>query len=121
MDAGQHAGCYCQKDQEEILTAFLPKRAMGEQARIEIYGSEFCAYCTAARMLLKKKGLHFKDILVSANVEARAEMQQRSGASSVPQILINNQPIGGFDELYELEQSGDLDKLLGAPANVTGD
>ena len=47
-------------------------------------------------------------------------MQRRSGASSVPQIIINDQPIGGFDELYELEESGDLDKLLGARADVTG-
>lgn len=93
---------------------------MEKQAKIELYGSEFCAYCTAARMLLKKKGLNFTDIPIAEDAAARAEMQTRSGASSVPQIMINDRPIGGFDELYELEESGDLDKLLGAGADVAG-
>lgn len=91
---------------------------MEKQAKIEIYGNEFCAYCTAARMLLKKKGLNFTDIPITADDSARAEMQRRSGASSVPQIMINDRPIGGFDELYELEESGDLDKLLDARADA---
>ena len=93
---------------------------MVKQAKIEIYGSGPCAYCAAARMLLKKKGLDFTDIPIVDNEDARAEMQRRSGASSVPQIFINDQPIGGFDELYELEESGDLDKLLGTCADVAG-
>ena len=93
---------------------------MEKQAKIEIYGSRFCAYCTAARMLFKKKGLNFTDIPIVDDEDARAEMQQRSGASSVPQIFINDQPIGGFDELYELEESGGLDKLLGARPHVAG-
>lgn len=93
---------------------------MVKQAKIEIYGSGPCAYCAAARMLLKKKGLDFTDIPIVDNKDARAEMQRRSGASSVPQIFINDQPIGGFDELYELQESGDLDKLLGASPDVAG-
>ena len=68
----------------------------------------------------EKKGLDFTDIPIVDNEDARAEMQRRSGASSVPQIFINDQPIGGFDELYELEESGDLDKLLGTCADVAG-
>ncbi len=92
---------------------------MGNQPKIEIYGTEYCGYCTAARMLLKKKGLDYEDILVSTNAEALAEMQERSGGKSVPQVFINDQPIGGFDELYELEESGDLDKLLGTQVNLT--
>jgi glutaredoxin 3 len=94
---------------------------MGEQPKIEVYGTEHCGYCTAARLLLKKKGLHFEDILVSTSAEALAEMQERSGGATVPQVFINGQAIGGFDELYELEQSGDLDKLLGTHVVVTGD
>ena len=92
---------------------------MGNQPKIEIYGTEYCGYCTAARMLLKKKGLDYEDILVSTNAEALAEMQERSGCKSVPQVFINDQAIGGFDELYELEESGDLDKLLGTQVNLT--
>lgn len=86
---------------------------MGDKPKIEIYGSEYCGYCTAARMLFKKKGLSFDDILVSGDSEAREKMHRLSGKQSVPQIFINDQPIGGFDELFALEQSGDLDHLLG--------
>ncbi len=87
---------------------------MESQVKIELYGTEYCGYCTAARLLLKKKGLNFKDIPVSANDTAHAEMRRRAGGTSVPQILINDRPIGGFDDLYTLEQSGELDRLLGA-------
>jgi len=81
--------------------------------KIEIYGTEYCGYCTAARMLLKKKGLDYEDVLISKDEKAFERMQERSGRQSVPQIFINDQPIGGFDELYSLEQNGDLDQLLG--------
>ena len=67
-------------------------------------------------MLLKKKGVNYKDILVSTNEDARMEMQQRSGRTSVPQIFINGDAVGGFDELYALDRSGELDKLLVTPA-----
>jgi glutaredoxin 3 len=92
---------------------------MEDLPKIEIYGTEYCGYCTAARMLLKKKGLNYEDILVSTNAEALAEMRERSGNSSVPQVFINDQAVGGFDELYELEESGDLDKLLGTQVDLT--
>jgi len=80
---------------------------------ITIYGSESCSYCTAARMLLKRKGLAYNDILVSRDPDKHAEMIARSGNHSVPQIFIGEQAIGGFDELYALEQDGELDQLLG--------
>ena len=67
-------------------------------------------------MLLKKKGVNYKDILVSTNEDAKMEMQQRSGRTSVPQIFINGDAVGGFDELYALDRSGELDKLLVTPA-----
>lgn len=93
---------------------------MANKADITIYGTEYCGYCTAARMLLKKKGLDYEDILVSNDRHARETMIERSGGcTSVPQIFINDQSIGGFDELYALEQSGDLDQLLGTPDGVT--
>lgn len=85
---------------------------MEQTAKIELYGTGYCGYCTAARLLLKKKGLSFKDISISADAAARAEMQQRADATSVPQIFINDRPIGGFDDLYALDQSGELDRLL---------
>ena len=81
---------------------------------IVIYGTETCSYCSAARMLLKKKGLDYEDILVSRDPELRAKMERLSGGRTVPQIFINDRPIGGFDELYALDKSGELDEILTA-------
>lgn len=77
-----------------------------------MYSTETCPFCTAARMLLTKKGVSYEDILVSRDPELRAKMEQLSGRRTVPQIFINDDPIGGFDELYSLEQQGKLDDLL---------
>ncbi|MDA0678794.1 MAG: glutaredoxin 3 [Proteobacteria bacterium] len=88
---------------------------------VTIYGTEHCAFCTAARMLLKKKGVDYVDILVSRDAELREEMARLSGRRSVPQIFINDRPIGGFDELHALEQSGELDGLLAGQVNANTD
>jgi glutaredoxin 3 len=79
--------------------------------KIEIWGTEFCGYCAAARMLLKKKGLEYEEVSVSRDPGLRQQMEQRSGRRSVPQIFIDGRPIGGFDELYALDESGELDRL----------
>lgn len=63
-------------------------------------------------MLLTKKSIRFEDIVVTDDIEKRNEMQERSGRLSVPQIFIGDTPIGGFDELCALDESGELDKLL---------
>lgn len=80
--------------------------------QITMYSTETCPFCTAARMLLTKKGVAFEDILVSRDSSLRAKMEQLSGRRTVPQIFINDESIGGFDELYSLEQQGTLDDLL---------
>jgi len=76
-----------------------------------VYGTPFCPYCIAAKRLLNKKGVRFEDITVSTR-EMRREIEQRSGQRTVPQIFINDKPIGGFNELSELEEDGQLDGLL---------
>ncbi len=86
--------------------------------KIELYGNAYCPFCAAARMLLKKKGLEWQEIPVSDNPEARREMEARSGRRTVPQIFIDGQPIGGFDELNELDGSGELDRMLGREAGA---
>jgi len=63
-------------------------------------------------MLLKKKGLDYDDVLVSKDADIREEMERLSGRRTVPQIFIDDISIGGFDELYSLEKSGELDSLL---------
>jgi glutaredoxin 3 len=73
----------------------------------------------AARMLLKKKGVDYDEVLVSDDRALRQEMERRSNKTSVPQIFIGDQPIGGFDELYELEESGELDRMLNQQQNIT--
>jgi len=78
-----------------------------------MYGTPYCPYCMAARVLLKKKGIAFEEISVSGDTEMREQMEKLSGRRSVPQIFVADQPVGGFDELYTLDQEGRLDKLLG--------
>ena len=90
-------------------------------AEIKMYATEFCSFCTAARMLLKKKGVDYEDVLVSRDAGKREEMERLSGRRSVPQIFIDDRSIGGFDELYSLERSGELDKLLGRAVNSETD
>lgn len=85
-----------------------------ENDPVILYGNDSCAYCGAARMLLTKRGARFEDILVNNDSDKLAEMQTRSGRTSVPQIFIGGVYVGGFDELYELDMNGELDKLLAA-------
>ena len=86
---------------------------MDADPHIVIYGTRACCYCTAARALLDNKGLSYEDISISDDANTYREMIRRCGGNrQVPQIFINNTLIGGFDELYMLEKSGELDRLL---------
>ena len=84
-------------------------------ARIEIYTTPFCGYCTRAKGLLDRKGAAYEEMDVMMDEKKRAEMRERSRRSTVPQIFINGQHIGGSDELAALEQAGKLDPLLAQP------
>ena len=82
---------------------------------IDIYTTPFCVYCLAAKRLLKLKKALFHEIDLSKNPDRRIEMQKRSeGGRTVPQIFIGELYIGGWDELYQLEQNKKLDALLNA-------
>ncbi len=80
--------------------------------KIEIYTSPLCGYCYMAKNLLKQKNTDFDEINVLGNAAKRAEMTRRSQRTSVPQIFIDDQHIGGFDDIYALDKSGKLDPLL---------
>jgi glutaredoxin 3 len=85
-------------------------------ARIVVYTTPFCGYCSAAKRLLREKGAEFTEIDVMFEPGKRAEMLERSaGRRTVPQIFINERHVGGFDDLNALEQAGELDELLAAP------
>ena len=85
---------------------------MGGLKPVKIFGNATCPYCGAARMLLTKKGIEFEDIDVTANPASFSTMTERSGNRTVPQVFIGDASIGGFDELYALERSGELDEML---------
>ncbi len=83
-------------------------------AQVEIYTTPFCPYCHRAKALLSEKGVSFTEIDVMMAPGKRKEMQERSGGGqTVPQIFIDDRPIGGSDELQRLDQMGELDGLLG--------
>ncbi len=84
-------------------------------AKVEIYTTPFCGYCARAKSLLDKKGAAYEEMDVMMDEKKRAEMRDRAKRSTVPQIFINGQYIGGSDELSELEQMGKLDSLLAQP------
>lgn len=80
---------------------------------VEIYTTQTCPYCTAAKGLLKKKGAAFKEIDVGADPALREAMTARAGRRSVPQIFIGGVHIGGCDDLHALDGAGKLDLMLG--------
>ena len=79
---------------------------------VVLYTTSWCGYCARARRLLADKGASFTDIDVDAVDGARAEMQRRSGRTSVPQIFIGERHIGGYDDMRALDDKGQLDPLL---------
>ena len=86
-------------------------------ARVEIYTTLFCPYCARAKALLEKKGVSYENIDVIEQPDRRPEMLRRSGGrSSVPQIFIDGEHIGGSDELVALDRAGKLDAKLGLGA-----
>ena len=81
-------------------------------ARVEMYSSDLCPYCRMARRLLNAKGVAYTVLEVDGDPSAWREMSARSGGHTVPQILVDDQPLGGFDELAALDRAGRLDALL---------
>ncbi len=82
--------------------------------KVEIYTQFGCPYCHRAIALLKSKDIEFTEYDVTMDSKKRAEMVERKpGARTVPQIFIDNQAVGGSDELAALERSGKLDPMLG--------
>jgi len=80
---------------------------------VEIYTTRYCPYCSAAKALLKRKGVVYSEIDVSRDWERRDEMVRRAkGRMTVPQIFIGTVHVGGSDELHALERDGKLDPLL---------
>ena len=80
---------------------------------VTIYTKAWCPYCLAAKDLLEKKRIAFREIEITGNPDRRAEMiAKANGRSTVPQIFLDERHVGGCDDLYALDSRGELDKLL---------
>lgn len=90
------------------------------EPNVEIYTWSRCPFCIRAKALLEDKGVEFTEYCIDGDEEARQEMSERAnGRRSLPQIFIDNQHIGGCDDLHELEARGKLDPLLQGGARAT--
>ncbi len=83
---------------------------------VTIYTKSYCPYCHAALELLKKKGVSMNEISVDGDREGQMKMAKRAGGrSTVPQIFVGDQHIGGCDDMYALDNAGKLDAILAKP------
>ena len=82
-------------------------------SKVEIYTWQYCPFCIRAKSLLKKKNINFTEYKIDGDEDARALMTKRAnGRGPLPQIFIENEGIGGCDDLYRLENENKLDALL---------
>lgn len=81
-------------------------------AEVKIYTTQWCGYCRAAKALLREKGVDYEEIDLTGNRTGRAELAERTGKTTVPQIFINGVGVGGFDDINALNRAGKLDSLL---------
>ena len=79
---------------------------------IKIYSTTWCGPCASAKRLLDSLGQSYEEIDIEENNISREKLMEMTGGMTVPQIIINEKPIGGFDQLLELNQSGKLEEML---------
>ena len=77
-----------------------------------MYTTEWCGYCVRAKALLDGKGLEYEELLLEEGPDFRERLFDLTGGWTVPQILIDGKPIGGYTELWRLDRSGELDEQL---------
>lgn len=87
---------------------------MPVNAQVLIYTTAWCGYCAAAKRLLNAKGANFEEVDVDRVADKREEMERLSGGHTVPQIFINGESVGGYDDIAALDRQGKLDELLAA-------
>lgn len=83
-------------------------------ARIQIYTTRWCGYCVRAKVLLEQKGLEYEELTLDDEPAFRQQLFDLTGGWTVPQILIDGEPIGGYTELWRLDQTGALAARLAA-------
>jgi len=101
----------------DFLNPILGRQPELIKANVEIYTWQTCPFCIRAKMLLWWKGVNYTEYKIDGDEEARNKMAERAnGRRTVPQIFVNNQHIGGCDDIYKLDSVGKLDPLLTQPA-----
>ncbi len=86
--------------------------------KIEIYSKEWCPYCTKAKALIRSKNLEYEEIDVTSDAVRELEMIERSRRRTVPQIFIDDRSVGGYDDLAQLNATGELDQILNIEPSV---
>ncbi len=79
---------------------------------VTVYSTQVCPYCVRAKALLDRKHVPYTDVMVDQDPDKLAEMMQKSGRRTVPQIFVGETHVGGCDDLYALDRAGGLDTLL---------
>lgn len=103
----------------DFLNPLFGRHPERVKANVEIYTWQTCPYCIRAKILLWWKGAIFTEYKIDGDEAARAKMAERAhGRRSVPQIFINNQHIGGCDDLYQLDKEAQLDSLLASVPEI---
>ena len=80
-------------------------------ARMQMYTTAWCGSCERAKALLRDRGLDYEEIRVDDDPNFRARVQEQTGGWTVPQIVIDGEPIGGYRELWQMDKAGALEKL----------
>ena len=80
-------------------------------ARIQMYTTRWCGYCVRAKTLLESRGISFEEISLDDDPDFRRRLLDFTGGWTVPQIVIDGRPIGGYTELWQLDRSGELEHL----------
>ena len=83
-------------------------------ARVQMYTTAWCGYCVRAKALLDSKGIEYEEVRVDDDPAFRQKLLELTGGWTVPQILLDGRPIGGYTELWQLDKSGRLDETLAA-------
>ena len=83
-------------------------------APVTLYTTESCPFCTSAKALLAKRGIAYEEINLARDPDSRAQLQEKTGMYTFPQIMIGDYPLGGFAELLAADRAGRLSELLAA-------
>jgi glutaredoxin 3 len=85
-------------------------------SRVQIYTTRWCGYCERAKSLLDAKGVAYEEVALDGDPSFRAKLLDLAGSWTVPQVLVDGRPIGGYTELVRLEREGRLERMLGFEA-----